>query len=136
MSFLERVPTAKSSAGYQRIRNIAEATVRSILTQDKVISIAALRALLQALKEVPRSELLFLIYGSLSNPIYEPQNGNRPQNYAQLRQELLLESAEPMYKDLLAKAVNNTLSSAANMLYDHSSFSDQWSARKANQYWK
>jgi hypothetical protein len=76
---------------------------------------AALRALLQALKDEPKNELQLLIYGSLKYQLYEPRNGNPPQNYAQLRQALLLESAEEMYNDLLAKVVNNTMSSALDI---------------------
>ncbi len=129
------IASAYNSAGCERIRNIAVAAVRSILIQNKPVLFAALRALLHALKEEPRNELQFLIYGLSSYPLYEPGNANRPQNYIQMRQALLLESAEEMYKDLLANAVNNTLSSAANMIYDQSSFSRYKSARKANQYW-
>jgi hypothetical protein len=74
-----------SSAGCDRIRAIAEATARSILTDNRVVLEAALRALLQALSEEPRNQLQLVIYGSLRNPLYEPSNAKPPQNYIQLR---------------------------------------------------
>ena len=101
-----------TSAGYQQMMRIAEAASRRILTQNQVVLAAALQALFQALKEEPRNQLQSLIYGSLSYPFYEPGNGRMPQNYLQLRQAILVQAAEDMYKDLLAKAVNTTMSSA------------------------
>jgi len=101
-----------TSAGYQQMMRIAEAASRRILTQNQVVLAAALEALFQALKEEPRNQLHSLIYGSLSYPLYEPGNGRMPQNYLQLRQAILVQAAEDMYKDLLAKAVNTTMSSA------------------------
>jgi len=109
------ISRANSSAGYQQIRSIAEAAARSILTQNKVVLAAALRALFQALRYEPRNELQLLIYGSLSYPLYEPGLGKPPQNYLQLRQALLLQSAEEIYQDLLSKVVHYTMSSALNM---------------------
>lgn len=105
----------EQSEGYQRVQRIAEATARSILRDNEVILVAALRALLQTLSEEPSSHLQTIIYGSLSYPLYEPRNGNRPQNYIQLRQAVLLQSAEETYKDLLASAVKNTISSVMYM---------------------
>jgi hypothetical protein len=107
------IASMQNSAGHEQIRGIAEATARSILTENKVVLVAALRSLLQALKDEPRNELQLLIYGSLNYPLYEPRTP--PQNYAQLRQALLLESAEQMYTDLLAKVVNNIMSLALTM---------------------
>lgn len=104
-----------TSAGYQQIQRIAESSARSILTQNKVVLGAALRALFQALRYEPRNELQMVIYGSLSYPLYEPGLGKSPQNYVQLRQALLLQSAEEMYQDLLAKALHNTMFSALSM---------------------
>ncbi len=101
-----------TSAGYKQMQRIAESSARSILTLNKVVLGAALRALFQALRYEPRNELQLLIYGSLSYPLYEPGNGMMPQNYLQLRQAILLQAAEEMYKDLVAKAVNTTMSSA------------------------
>jgi hypothetical protein len=117
------IASLQESAGYERIQGIADATARSILNQNKVVLMAALRAMLQALREEPRNELHLLIYGSLSYPLYEPRIGNRPQNYVQLRQALLFESAQEMYNDLLTKSFNNTMSSALGMTYDQPSFS-------------
>ena len=101
-----------TSAGYQQIRSIAESAARSILSKNQVVLLAALRALFQALKEEPRNQLQLLIYGSLSYPLYEPGNDKMPQNYLQMRQAILLQAAEEMYKDLVAKVVNTTMSSA------------------------
>jgi DNA-binding Lrp family transcriptional regulator len=109
------IASMQNSAGHEQIREIAGATARSILTENKVMLAAALRALLQALKDEPRNELQLLIYGSLNYPLYDPKNGNRPLNYAQMRQAVLLQSAEQMYTDLLAKVVANTMSSALTM---------------------
>jgi hypothetical protein len=109
------IVSVNSSTGFERIRVIAEATATNILRDNKVVLVAAVRALFQALKEEPRNELHMLIYGSLNYPIYEPRNGNRPQNYLQLRQAILLQSAEETYQDLLAKTLHNTMSSALNM---------------------
>lgn len=106
------IASLNTSTGYQQIQRSAESSARSILIQNKVMLGAALRALFQALKDEPRNELQMLIYGSLTYPMYEPRNGNMPQNYLQLRQAVILQAAEEMYKDLLAKAVNTTMSSA------------------------
>jgi DNA-binding NarL/FixJ family response regulator len=106
------IASLNTSAGYQHIIRIAEAAASSILAKNQVVLLAALRALFQALKEEPRNQLQLLIYGSLSYPLYEPGNGRMPQNYLELRQAILLQAAEEMYKDLLAKAVNTTMSSA------------------------
>ena len=117
------ISRANSSAGYQRVRSTAEAAARSILTQNKVVLATALRALFQALRYEPRNELQLLIYGSLSYQLYEPGNGNAPQNYVQMRQAVLLHSAEEMYNHLLAKSVNNAISSTFSITYDQSTFS-------------
>ena len=109
------IASMNSSAGCERIRAIAEATARSILRDNEVVLLAGLRALLRALSEEPRNQLQTIIYGSLRYPLYEPRNGNRPQNYIQLRQAVLLQSAEETYQDLLAKTLHNTMSSALNM---------------------
>lgn len=108
------IASMQNSAGHEQIVGIAEATARRILTENKDVLVAALRALLQALKDEPRNELQLLVYGSLDYPLYKPKTP--PQNYAQLRQKLLLESAEQMYTDLLAKVVNNTMSSALDWI--------------------
>ena len=100
-----------TSAGYQRIQRIAESTATSILSKNQRVLLVALRALFQALKDEPRNELQMLIYGSLTYPMYEPRNGRMPQNYLQLRQAVILQAAEEMYNDLLAKVVGNTMSS-------------------------
>src|SRR6266487_161770 len=100
-----------TSAGYQRIQRIAESTATSILSKNQRVLLVALRALFQALKEEPRNELQILIYGSLTYPMYEPRYGNMPRNYLQLRQAVILQAAEEMYNDLLAKVVGNTMSS-------------------------
>jgi hypothetical protein len=105
------IAAMNTSAGYQQIQRIAESSAGSILRDNKVVLILALRALLQALKEEPRNELQILIYGSLAYPMYEPRSGNMPRNYLQLRQAVLLQAAEEMYTDLLAKCVNTTISS-------------------------
>jgi len=109
------IATLEQSEGYQQIQRIAESSARSILTQNKVVLVTALRALLRVLKDEPRNELQLLIYGSLSYPLYEPELGKPPQNYVQLRQAVLLQSAEEMYQDLLAKTVHYSMSSALNM---------------------
>jgi len=106
------IASLNTSVGYQQIQRSAESSARSILTQNNMILGAALRALFQALKDEPKNELQMLIYGSLTYPMYEPRNGNMPQNYLQLRQAILLQAAEEMYKDLVAKVVNTTMSSA------------------------
>jgi hypothetical protein len=103
-----------SSAGCERIRAIAEATTKGILRDNKVVLEVALRAMLHALKVEPRNDLHMLIYGSLNNPMYEPRNGNMPQNYHQLRQAVLLQSAEETYQDLLANTDHYSMSSALN----------------------
>jgi hypothetical protein len=108
------IASLNRSAGCQRIRSIAEATATSILRDNKEVLQVALRALLQSLREEPRNELQMLIYGSLNYPMYEPRNGNMPRNYLQLRQAVILQAAEEMYTDLLAKCVNNAMSSALN----------------------
>jgi hypothetical protein len=102
----------QASAGYKQIQRIAEASARDILTDNMVVLGAALRAMLQSLSEEPSHQLQTIIYGSLSYPLYEPGNGKMPQNYLQLRQAILLQAAEEMYKDLVAKVVNTTMSSA------------------------
>jgi hypothetical protein len=122
------IASMNSSTGCQRIRSIAEGAARDILTDNMVVLGAALHALLQALSEEPRNELQLVIYGSLRYPLYQPSNGSPPQNYIQLRQEVLLKSAEEMYQDLLAKAVNNTMSSITD---DQPSFSPPW---RGNQF--
>jgi hypothetical protein len=104
----------QASAGYQQIQRIAEASARDILTDNMVVLGAALRALLQSLSEEPSHQLQTIIYGSLRYPLYEPRNGSQPQNYIQLRQAVILRSAEEMYEDLLAKVDKNTMSSALN----------------------
>lgn len=106
------IASLNTSDGYQQIQRSAESSARSILTQNNMILVAALRSLFQALKDEPKNELQMLIYGSLTYPMYEPRNGNMPQNYLQLRQAILLQAAEEMYKDLVAKVVNTTMSSA------------------------
>ena len=106
------IASANSSAGCDRIRAIAETTARSILTDNRVVLEAALRSLLQALSEEPRNELQAIVYSSVRYPLYEPSSANPPQNYIQLRQALLLQSAEEMYQVLLAKTLHNTMSSA------------------------
>jgi chromosome segregation ATPase len=103
------IASVNSNAGCQRIRSIAEATATSILRDNKEVLVVALRALLQALKEEPRNELQMLIYGSLNYPMYEPRNGNMPRNSLQLRQAVILQAAEEMYTNLLAKCVNNVM---------------------------
>lgn len=109
------IASMNTSTGFQNMQRIAETSARSILTQNKVVLVAALQAILQALKEEPRNQLQFLIYGFLSYPLYEPRYGNRPKNYVQLRQELLLDSAEEVYTNLLNKTVNNTISTALDI---------------------
>jgi len=104
-----------TSPGYQEVVRTAEAAAGNILKQNQRVLGAALRAVFQALKEEPRNELQLLIYGSLSYPLYEPGGGNQPQNYTQLRQAVLLQSAEEMYQDLLAKSVHYTISSTLNL---------------------
>ena len=106
------IASLNTSVGYQQLQRIAESTATGILSKNQVVLLAALRALFQALKEEPRNQLQLLNYGSLSYPLYEPGNGKMPQNYLQLRQAILLQAAEEMYKDLVAKVVNTTMSSA------------------------
>jgi transposase len=106
------IANLNTSAGYQQTTRIAEAAASGILMQNKAVLLAACRALFQALKYEPRNELQILIYGSLSYPNYEPGNASMPQNYTQMRQAILLQAAEEIYKDLLAKAVNSTMSTA------------------------
>jgi hypothetical protein len=100
-----------TSLGYQQVLRTAEAAAGNILKQNQAVLGAALRAVFQALKEEPRNELQILIYGSLTYPMYEPRNGNMPRNYLQLRQAVILQAAEEIYNDLLAKVVGNTMSS-------------------------
>jgi hypothetical protein len=100
-----------TSAGYQQMQRIAETATRNILKQNEVILVTALRSIFQTLKEEPRNQLQSLIYGSLNYPFYEPGNGRMPQNYLQMRQAILVQAAEDMYRELLAKAVNATISS-------------------------
>jgi hypothetical protein len=109
------IARVKSRPGCQRIRSIAEGAARDILTDNMAVLGAALRALLQALSEEPRNQLQLIIYGSPRYPQYEPRNGNSPKNYIQLRQAVILQAAEEMYSALLAKCVNNAMSSALNM---------------------
>jgi len=101
--------------GYQKMLRTTERLAIGILRENKVMLLAALKALLQVLRQEPRNELLMLIYGSLNYPLYDPTNGNSPQNYVQMQQALLLESAEKMYVDLLAKVVGNSMSSTLAM---------------------
>src|SRR5690242_6212199 len=107
-----------TSPGYQNVQRIAESSARDVLTQNKVVLTAACRAIFQAVKEEPRDELQSLIYGSLSYPFYEPGNGRKPQNYLQLRQAVLFQAADEVYRDLLAKCVNTTMSSVLNLPLD------------------
>jgi hypothetical protein len=109
------IASMNTSAGYQNMQRIAESSAGSILTQKKVVLFAALRAIFQALKEEPRNQLQFLIYGSLSYPFYEPENGRMSQNYLQLRQAVLVQAAEETYNDLLAKAVRSAISSVYSL---------------------
>jgi hypothetical protein len=109
------VASVNNRAGCQRIRAIAEATARSILTDNMAVLGAAFRALLHSLSEEPRHQLQTIIYGSVGYPLYEPRNGHPPQNYIQLRQAVLLQSAEDTYQELLAQTLHNTMSSALNM---------------------
>jgi chromosome segregation ATPase len=109
------IASINNGAGCSRIRAIAETTATSILTDNMVVLGAAFRALLQALSEEPRNELQLIIYGSLRYPLYEPRNGNPPQNYIQLRQAVLLQSAEETYQDLVGKVVKSTMSSALDI---------------------
>lgn len=106
-----------TSAGYQRMLRIVEGIARNVLTQNKEVLVAALHALLQALKEEPKAQLQLLIYGSSSYPIYEPGYGSRPQNYLQMRQALLLESAETMFVSLLGRIINQSMSTTLNVRY-------------------
>jgi hypothetical protein len=106
------IASLNTSAGYQQIHRIAESSARNVLNQNQVVLTAACRAIFQALKEEPRDEVQSIIYGSLSYPFYEPGNGRNPQNYLQLRQAILLEAAEETYRNLLARVVNTTTSSA------------------------
>jgi uncharacterized protein YerC len=100
-----------TTAGYQQVQRIAEAGAGNILKQNQAVLGAALRAVFQALKEEPRNELQILIYGTLTYPMYESRYGNMPRNYLQLRQAVILQAAEEMYNNLLAKVVGNTMSS-------------------------
>jgi len=106
------VASANTSPGYQQVLRIAEAAAGDILKQNQVVLGVALRALFQALKDEPRNELQLLIYGSLTYPIYESRYGNMPRNHLQLRQAVILQAAEEVYNDLLAKAVSTTMASA------------------------
>lgn len=103
-----------TSAGYQNIERIADSSVRSVLNQNQVVLTTACRAIFQALKEEPRDQLEFLIQGSLSYPFYEPGTGRMPQNYLQHRQAVLVYAAEETYRNLLAKVLTTTMSSAIN----------------------
>lgn len=111
-----------TSAGYQHLLKTVEDTSKNILGQNQAVLVAALCALLKALREEPKSQLHLLVYGHLNYPVYNPVNGIRPQNYAQLQQALLLKSAEEMYQDLLTKILHHTMFSILNtpIVYDPS----------------
>jgi hypothetical protein len=104
-----------TSPGYQQVLRNAETAAANILKQNGVVLVAALRALFHALKDEPKEQLQLLIHGSFGYPFFEPGNGKYPQNYLQVRQAIILQAAEPMYTDLLAKGVNSTLSAVLNM---------------------
>lgn len=104
-----------TSSGYQQLLRTIEGTARSILTNSPTVLSAAVRAVFQALKDEPRNVLQMLVYGSLEYPMYEPGKGKMPQNYLQLRQAMLLQAADEVYRDLLAKCVNTTMSSVLNL---------------------
>ena len=103
-----------TSPGYQQIQRIAESSARNVLNQNQLVLTSACRAIFEALKEEPRNELEFLIQGSLSYPFYEPGTGRIPQNLFQHRQAVLVHAAEDVYRNLLSKVVNTTMSSAFN----------------------
>jgi transposase len=97
----------KEGEGYQRVQRIAEGIAMSILRDNRMIQETAIRTVLQALRTDP--DLRLLIERSLRYDAYYQRTGN------QFCHAKVLELSELLFNDLLAKCVNNTMSSALNM---------------------
>jgi chromosome segregation ATPase len=93
----------EQSEGYQQVQRIAEGIVMSILADNRMILETAIRTVLQALRT--DIDLRLLVEPLQRYAAYYQRTGN------QFCHAKMLELSELMYNDLLAKCVNNTMSS-------------------------
>jgi DNA repair exonuclease SbcCD ATPase subunit len=112
---LERlVARTQTSAVYEKLRGIAEASARRLLQDNMMIMKAALGAVIQALKNDP--DFQAMISESLKYPTYGvTSSSGRIQDYVILYNAKFLKLAGEIFDNILAKVANDTLSSTSGI---------------------
>jgi chromosome segregation ATPase len=101
----------EQSEGYQQVQRIAEGIVMSILADNRMILETAIRTVLQALRT--DIDLRLLVEPLQRYAAYYQRTGN------QFCHAKMLELSIILYNDLLAKCVNDTMSSMDNTYDQH-----------------
>jgi chromosome segregation ATPase len=106
----------KNTREYHTVRAVAEQKIRNVLADNQLILVSALFGVIQALAKEP--DLKLLISCSLISPMYDPRTGVPPQNLVQSLQAEVLKLAAQLQNELIAKCVNDTLSSTLDTVND------------------